>query len=73
MKRRRIQSQPRSDRPRTPLSASFLDAISDAVEKEARRWDVSRSFVIATAVADSLGVDEQPHYILSKRKLKLVG
>lgn len=60
---RRVRSQPRVNSRRQPVSSSaFIAALEKAVAAEARRFNVSRSFVIATAVAECLGVDEQIPY-----------
>jgi hypothetical protein len=61
--RDRIIKQPRLDKPRTPVGSAFMDKLEAAVEKECKRFGVSRSFVIAVAVAHSLGINEQPDYI----------
>jgi hypothetical protein len=47
---------------RVPVSSAFLDAVEAAVAREMRRFNVSRSFVIATAVAYALKVEEQADY-----------
>jgi hypothetical protein len=47
---------------RQPVSSALLREVERAVRREMTRWNVSRSFVIATAVAHALGVEEQPDY-----------
>ena len=47
---------------RLPKGSSLLPKLAKAVEKEAKRWDCSPSFVIATALGYALGVDEQADY-----------
>jgi hypothetical protein len=59
---RAIQSRRYSQRripghPRTPLPSSITDAIWREVEQTALKFGVSRSFVVATALADALGID----------------
>jgi hypothetical protein len=53
---------------RTPVGSSFMGQLERAVQAEMRRFKVSRSFVIATAVAHVLGVDEQANYRASDHK-----
>lgn len=59
---------------RQPVSSAFLFKLERAVQAEMKRFRVSRSFVIATAVADALGVDEQPSYrrLPERKPLRLV-
>jgi hypothetical protein len=49
-------------RHRDPLPACVLHDISVEVERLARRYKVSRSWVIATILADSFGIAEQTPY-----------
>ena len=49
--------QPKSRLPKVPRASAFTQELNRAVEKEAKRFNVSKSFVIATAVADALGID----------------
>lgn len=44
------------------VSAGLAAAIERALEREVARWDVSKAFVTATALAFALGVSEQPDY-----------
>lgn len=71
----------RSQRPvrggRAPLPATVLKEISREVDRQARRFGVSRSFVIAVALADAFGIDDQEQYVIAetkrwKKPLKLV-
>ena len=59
MRRRRSpQSQPRIAGVRRLLQSAALEArIMDRVLIEARRYNVSRSFVVAVALADALSID----------------
>ena len=58
MKRIKVQSQPRiAGIKRMPRSSSFLEILDRAVEREANRFNVSKSFVIAVAVSDALNID----------------
>jgi hypothetical protein len=47
---------------RTPLPACVLKDIWNWVEKQSIKWNVSRSFVIATALAQVAGIEEQEDY-----------
>jgi hypothetical protein len=60
---------------RQMLSAGFIAALEAEIERTAKRFHVTRSFVIAVAVADSLGIEEQETFIpqpKSRARLKLV-
>jgi hypothetical protein len=58
----KILRQPRYLGGRQPVNSAFIPDIEKAVEREMKRFNVSRSFVIATCVAFALGIDEQPDY-----------
>lgn len=47
---------------RDPLPACVIRDIKTQVERVARRNDVSKSFVIAVALADAFGITEQERY-----------
>jgi hypothetical protein len=47
---------------RTAFSARFMKRLREAVQAEARRWDVSESFVVCVAVAYALGVRGQEQF-----------
>jgi hypothetical protein len=47
---------------RAPLPSCVLDSIREAVEEEARKFRVSRSFVIAVRLAHSYGITEQEEF-----------
>lgn len=47
---------------RLPLPACVLRAIAREVEARARQFNVSRSFVIAVALAEAFDVRDQEHY-----------
>lgn len=49
--------------PRPTLSASLMAAIEHEVGWRARKFRVSRSFVIAVALADAFNVDGQEQYL----------
>jgi hypothetical protein len=49
--------QPKSKYPKVPRASAFTRELNAALEKEAKRFNVSKSFVIAVALADALGVD----------------
>jgi hypothetical protein len=55
---------------RLRLSPSVAPAIRRGVERTARQFNVSMSFVTATALADSLGINIERYYIsdVSRRK-----
>jgi hypothetical protein len=48
---------------RLPLPSTVLKDIDHAVEKEANRHRVSKSWVIATILAYHFGIDEQISYL----------
>jgi hypothetical protein len=47
---------------RVPVQSAFIGEIERAIEREMLRYQCSRSFVIATAVAFAFGIDEQEDY-----------
>lgn len=54
----KLRTQPRiAGASRIPSYSSLLPQLRRAVDAEARRFNVSRSFVIATALGDALGID----------------
>ena len=55
---------------RQPLPACVIRDISRAVEKLARQHNVSKSFVIAVALADQFGIDEQESYLPQPLRLQ---
>jgi len=57
---------------RLALPSCVLPKIRAVVEREARFFGVSKSFVIAVALADIFGISEQEHYAESKPKLRRV-
>lgn len=58
---------------RLHVGSAFIPPLEQAVQKEMRRYNASRSFVIATCVAYALGVDDQADYrkILTEVKKKV--
>lgn len=58
-----LRSQPRiKGTSRDPLGSAVLHDIREAVTKEALKHGVSRSFVVATILADHFGIIEQADY-----------
>ena len=55
MKRRRSQKRILGS-PREPLPACVIHDIKVKIEKLAREFNVSRSFVVATLLADAVGI-----------------
>lgn len=53
--------QPRGFK-REPLSATLMLEIKEKITKIATKYDVSRSFVIATLLAEALNIKGQPNY-----------
>lgn len=47
---------------RQPLPACVMKEIWNEVDRQARRFRVSRSFVIATALAHTFGIEDQEDY-----------
>lgn len=52
---------------RQPVGTAFTPALKRAADREAARWGVARSFVLATAAAFALGVADQPDYRRGRR------
>lgn len=44
------------------MSAALIGRIYDAVEREAARYGVAKSFVVAVRLAESYGIKEQEKY-----------
>jgi hypothetical protein len=61
-KRRVIQRQRPIKGGRDPLPACVIHAIREKVQNIADRHGVSRSFVIAVALAEAFGISEQEKY-----------
>jgi len=63
---------PRRQRPikggRAALPACVISQIADHVEMLARRFNVSKSFVIAVALADQFGLSEEQEHYREKKK-----
>lgn len=53
---------------RDALPSCVIHDIKDEVERLARKHRVSKSFVIAVALADAFGIDEQERYKKYSRK-----
>jgi hypothetical protein len=53
---------------REPLPSCVIGDISREVERLSRKFRVSKSFVIAVALADQFGIDEQETYIKPETK-----
>lgn len=62
MNSNKIRRQPPVKGGRQPLPACVLREIHSKVERLARIHKVSRSFVIATILADALKIDKQVKY-----------
>ena len=48
---------------RKPMNTAVIDEIENALNKCMRVNDVSRSFIIAVALADFFGIDEQQRFV----------
>lgn len=57
--RMRAQKKLRRGRKRKPMSTALIRKIEMRVKTESRKWGVSRSFIIAAALADIFGIREQ--------------
>jgi hypothetical protein len=57
---------------RKPLPACVLRQIWDRVDKLSRKHEVSRSFVIAVALADQFGIADQEQYLTAPPKAQRV-
>lgn len=62
----KIQPKTLKGRYRKQMSSGLLDKIAERVEKEAKIFKCSRSFVIATALAFIWGIKDQPDYSATK-------
>jgi hypothetical protein len=62
MRKRKIRYQRPVKGGRDKVAPSLLHKINVAVQREADRHGVSKSFVIAVILADALGVTEQEQY-----------
>jgi hypothetical protein len=62
----KVKRQPPYKGGRQYVNSAFIPDIELAVEREMKRYNVTRSFVIATCVAYALQVEEQADY----RKIK---
>ncbi len=62
-----MRIQPKSKRPKKRLDASILKEIREAVERDAIRWNCSKSWIVATALAAFYGIDIMKPY-QDKRK-----
>jgi hypothetical protein len=70
--RRRPRTQPRVPGGRLPAGSALLPELERELRREAARFGVSRSFVIATALAWVLDVEAQPDYRRTRTPLRLV-
>lgn len=59
---KRIRAQHPIPGGRLKMSLTAMSKISDHVAREARRFGVSKSFVIAVALADYFQITEQERY-----------
>ena len=59
---KKVLRQPPYNGGRTPVHSGFIPDLERAIEREMRRFNVTRSFVIATCCAYALGIEEQPDY-----------
>jgi hypothetical protein len=57
-----VRFQPRIKGGRASLGSAVVKRIRAAVVREAEKYDCSRSFVVATVLADHFGIEEQPDY-----------
>ncbi len=55
---------------RESLPSCVINEIKNAVERDAERWDCSRSWIIATALAAFYNIDIMKPYEVKKRKRK---
>ena len=55
---------------RRPYNTAVIDQIEKAIEKECARYDVSRSFVIANALAYTFGISTESYIPKKIRRVK---
>lgn len=63
-----MRCQPRLKVKREPLPSCVIKSIREAVERDARRWECSRSWIIATALAAFYDIDIVQPFEVKKRK-----
>lgn len=66
-----MKCQPRLKHKREPLPSCVQKELKLAIERDARRWDCSRSWIVACALAAFYDIDIIRPYEV-KRKLKRV-
>jgi len=66
----KIQRQKPIKGGRQPLPSCVIKDISREVERLARQHHVSKSFVIAVALAEQFGIEEQETYLPQPRRLR---
>jgi len=60
--------QPRLKKPRDPLPSCVDSRIKAAVERDSIRWDCSKSWIIATALAAFYDIDIVKPFEIKKKK-----
>jgi hypothetical protein len=72
-KKMRIQPRDKKHGPKVPSSQGLDHRIAEAVERDAIRWNCSRSWVRATALAAFYGIDiVAPYEVPVRKKLRIV-
>jgi hypothetical protein len=60
--KRRLLRQPSVKGGRTPAYSGLIKSIEAAIQREVTKYGVTRSFVIATALAFVFDIEDQPDY-----------
>ncbi len=63
-----MKIQPRLRKPRKKLKSSLVKELREAIERDAIRWDCSKSWIMATALAAFYGIDIIKPYENKKRR-----
>lgn len=65
-----MRRQPRIKQRRHPLQAKTVTKLLDCIERDSMRWNCSKSWIIATALAAFYGVDIVKPYEIKNKKIK---
>lgn len=66
-----MKIQPKTKQPKVPISPRVLSSINHEIERTAKKFNVSKSWVVAVALGDQFGIDVIS-YIEAKPKLRMV-
>ena len=66
------RSQPRLDKAREPLPSCVKKSIMDEVNRQSRKFGVSRSWLIAEALADTFGIELEDYERYEKQTKSVI-